>query len=181
MALFRFSNSSYKSTSQPWNRSAMTLASLKHLASLPILNHPTKEIFWYVFGLEDLKDDEFLICHRRIYHSSIKLPTSVWKETEDVDHRENLGVISTDTWPSFRLRRSVSKLRSVSLTFPILATWLPPTMTHTSLYASSIHLNVNMKRRKKDFVQQCSKFHLRPHSHETQGVSTFADWWETYT
>ena len=48
-------------------------------------------MFKFFFGLEDLSDDEFLICRRREYPASIKLPSSAWSEEEDAAFRQNWG------------------------------------------------------------------------------------------
>ena len=55
------------------------------LASCPIPPHSAKEIFKYFFGLEDMLDDEFLICCRRTYPHSIILPQSAWEVVEEAD------------------------------------------------------------------------------------------------
>ncbi|KAB2603111.1 F-box protein [Pyrus ussuriensis x Pyrus communis] len=47
------------------------------LASRPIPTYSAECMFKYFFDLEDLLDDEFLICRRQKYPSCIKLPTSV--------------------------------------------------------------------------------------------------------
>ncbi|KAM2674505.1 hypothetical protein EV2_015686 [Malus domestica] len=46
------------------------------LAFRPIPPHQAEEVFRYFFVLDDLFNDEFLICRRREYHSSIRLPTT---------------------------------------------------------------------------------------------------------
>ncbi|KAM2963582.1 hypothetical protein FF2_021492 [Malus domestica] len=61
------------------------------LASRPTPHHQAEEVFRYFFALDDLSNDEFLICHRREYPSSIKLPTSVWGADEDADLRQSWG------------------------------------------------------------------------------------------
>ncbi|KAM1575627.1 hypothetical protein ACFX10_032034 [Malus domestica] len=55
------------------------------LASRPAPPHQAKEVFKYFFALDDLSNDEFLICRRREYPSSIRLPASVWGTDEDAD------------------------------------------------------------------------------------------------
>ncbi|CAN6586313.1 unnamed protein product [Malus baccata var. baccata] len=57
------------------------------LASRPTPPHKAEEVFRYLFALDDLSNDEFLICRRRDYHSSIRLPTSMWGAGEDADLR----------------------------------------------------------------------------------------------
>ncbi|KAB2597492.1 hypothetical protein D8674_000412 [Pyrus ussuriensis x Pyrus communis] len=55
------------------------------LALILFLAHSTEGIFKYFFNLEYLSDNEFLICCRQKYPSSITLPTSAWEEAEDAD------------------------------------------------------------------------------------------------
>nr|XP_028959219.1 neurofilament heavy polypeptide-like [Malus domestica] len=69
------------------------------LASRPTPPHQAEEVFRYLFALDDLSNDEFLICRRRDYPSSIRLPTSVWGAEEDVELRQ--------TWGSFVLARDL--------------------------------------------------------------------------
>ncbi|XP_070672589.1 uncharacterized protein [Malus domestica] len=69
------------------------------LASQPTPPHQAEEVFRYLFALDDLSNDEFLICRRRDYPSSIRLPTSMWGAGEDADLRQS--------WGSFVLTRDL--------------------------------------------------------------------------
>ncbi|KAM1945518.1 hypothetical protein ACFX13_000497 [Malus domestica] len=62
-------------------------ALVPQLAFRAIPPHQAEEVFKYFFALDDLSDDEFLICRRREYPSSIRLPTSAWGADEDADLR----------------------------------------------------------------------------------------------
>ncbi|KAM1157001.1 hypothetical protein ACFX2B_027425 [Malus domestica] len=55
------------------------------LASWPTPPHQAEEVFKYFLALDDLSNDEFLICCRREYPLSIRLPTSMWGTDEDAD------------------------------------------------------------------------------------------------
>ncbi|KAM2045842.1 hypothetical protein ACFX1T_009991 [Malus domestica] len=59
------------------------------LASRPIPPHRAEEIFKFFFALDDLSNDEFLICRRRAYPSSVRLPISAWSADEDADLRQS--------------------------------------------------------------------------------------------
>ncbi|KAM1842672.1 hypothetical protein ACFX13_017331 [Malus domestica] len=61
------------------------------LASRPAPPHQAEDVFRYLFGLDNLSDDEFLIYRRREYLSSIKLPISAWSADEDADLRQSWG------------------------------------------------------------------------------------------
>lgn len=54
-----------------------------------ILAHSAKDVFKYFFDLEDLSKDEFLVCRHLKYPFSIRLPTSMREETEDVDLQQS--------------------------------------------------------------------------------------------
>ncbi|KAM0968542.1 hypothetical protein ACFX13_017183 [Malus domestica] len=62
------------------------------LAFQPIPSYQAEEVFRYFFALDDLSDDEFLICCRREYPSSIRLLTSAWGTDEDADLRQSWGL-----------------------------------------------------------------------------------------
>ncbi|KAM2998359.1 hypothetical protein FF2_040023 [Malus domestica] len=55
------------------------------VASRPVPHHQAEDIFRYFFSLDALSNDELLICLRREYPLSIKLPTSAWSADDDVD------------------------------------------------------------------------------------------------
>ncbi|KAM1563129.1 hypothetical protein COP1_037732 [Malus domestica] len=86
-------NSGCKFTSPPFDRQSSISCQRKRLGlSWPLDQHPphqAEEVFRYFFALDDLSNDEFLICHRREYPSSIKLPTSMWGADEDADLRQS--------------------------------------------------------------------------------------------
>ena len=84
------------------------------LASKPVLPYRAEKVFKYLFGLEDFSDNEFLICRRRDYFSSVKLPTSAWSESEDATLRQN--------WGSFVLSGKLGGLPSTVYSQTI---WLP--------------------------------------------------------
>ncbi|KAM2420028.1 hypothetical protein ACFXTH_026534 [Malus domestica] len=52
------------------------------LASRPTPPHQAEEVFRYLFALDDLSNDEFLIYRCREYPSSIRLPSSAWGANE---------------------------------------------------------------------------------------------------
>ncbi|KAM2322441.1 hypothetical protein ACFXTH_019109 [Malus domestica] len=61
------------------------------LASRPTPPHQAEEVFRYFFTLDDLSNDELLICRRQEYPLSIRLPTSMWGADEDADLRQSWG------------------------------------------------------------------------------------------
>ncbi|KAM1966171.1 hypothetical protein ACFX15_046425 [Malus domestica] len=61
------------------------------VTSRPVPPHQAEDVFRYLFGLDALSNDEFLICRRREYPLSIKLPTSAWSADEDADLRQSWG------------------------------------------------------------------------------------------
>ena len=90
--LFGCFNSGCRPTSPPFGRRSLTFFLPRCLvSSRSAPPHQAEEVFKYFFGLEDFSDDEFLVCRRRNYSSSINLPTSVWSDGEDGALRQNWG------------------------------------------------------------------------------------------
>lgn len=139
------------------------------LASHPTLTHLTEEIFKYFFAQDDLTNDEFLVCRWRNYHSSIRLPTSAWKESEDANLRQNWGSfvlahdlhfgcdVSRASWEVYHphfMTRQLGYLQGCPV----------PLLTSRSLLSRE-RLSGSSEREceevKKEFQEQCTKFHLR--------------------
>ncbi|KAM2380727.1 hypothetical protein ACFX1X_041853 [Malus domestica] len=57
----------------------------------PIPHHQAEEVFRYFFALDDLSNDEFLICRRQEYPSSIRLPTTAWSADKDANLSQSWG------------------------------------------------------------------------------------------
>ncbi|KAM1348412.1 hypothetical protein ACFX2F_002592 [Malus domestica] len=59
------------------------------VASRPVHRHQAEDVFRYFFGLDVISDDKCLICCRRGYPLSIKLPTSAWSADDNADLRQS--------------------------------------------------------------------------------------------
>nr|XP_017186916.1 uncharacterized protein LOC108173043 [Malus domestica] len=159
------------------------------LASRPTPPYQAEEVFRYFFALDDLSNDEFLICRRREYPSSIKLPTSVWGADEDADLHQSWGsfVLICDLplgcdgrragWevyhPNF-LARQLSYLQGYPV--PLLSS---RTVLSRGREPGSSDKECNIAKR--EFQEQCQNFCLRPITPETLSTNTFCEWWEDYT
>ncbi|KAM1081153.1 hypothetical protein EV2_016192 [Malus domestica] len=159
------------------------------LASRPTPPHQAEEVFRYLFALDDFSNDEFLICRRRDYPSSIRLPISSWSAEEDADLRQ--------TWGSFVLARDLplgcdGKRSGWEVYHPnFLARQLgylqgcpiPLLFSRTVLSRGREPRSSEKECRiaVKEFQERCQKFRLRPATPETQCTDTFGEWWEQYT
>ncbi|KAM1658871.1 hypothetical protein ACFXTN_042984 [Malus domestica] len=159
------------------------------LASRPTPHHQAEEVFRYFFTLDDLSNDEFLICRRREYPSSIKLPTSMWGADEDADLRQSWGsfVLTRNLplgcdgkragWevyhPNF-LARQLGYLQGCPV--PLLSS---RTVLSRGREPGSSEKECNIAKR--EFQEQCQSFLLRLAILETLSTDTFDEWWEKYT
>ncbi|KAM1746859.1 hypothetical protein ACFX11_013450 [Malus domestica] len=159
------------------------------LASRPTPPHQAEEVFKYFFALDDLSNDEFLICCRRDYHSSVRLPISMWGADEDADLRQSWGsfVLTRDLplgcdgkragWevyhPNF-LARQLGYFQGCPV--PLLSS---RTVLNRGREPGSSEKECNTATR--EFQEQCQNFRLRPATPETLCTDTFGDWWEEYT
>ncbi|KAM1452242.1 hypothetical protein ACFX2I_039237 [Malus domestica] len=159
------------------------------LASRPTPPHQAEEVFRYLFALDDFSNDEFLICRRRNYPSSIRLPISPWSTEEDADLRQTWGsfVLARDLplgcdgkrsgWevyhPNF-LARQLGYLQGCPI--PILSS-----RTVLSRGREPRSSEKECRTAVKEFQERCQKFRLRPATPETQCTDTFGEWWEKYT
>ncbi|KAM2796684.1 hypothetical protein COP1_007786 [Malus domestica] len=159
------------------------------LAFRPTPPHQAEEVFRYFFDLDDLSNEEFLICRRREYPSSIKLPTSMWGADEDADLRQSWGsfVLTRDLplgcdgkragWevyhPNF-LARQLGYLQG----YPV------PLLSSRTVLSRGREPGSSEKEciiAKREFQEQCQSFRLRSATPETLCTDTFGDWWEQYT
>ncbi|KAM2270785.1 hypothetical protein ACFXTI_038192 [Malus domestica] len=159
------------------------------LASRPTPPHQAEEVFRYLFALDDFSNDEFLICRRRNYPSSIRLPISPWSAEEDADLRQTWGsfVLARDLplgcdgkrsgWevyhPNF-LARQLGYLQGCPI--PLLSS-----RTVLSRGREPRSSEKECRTAVKEFQERCQKFRLRPATPETQCTDTFGEWWEKYT
>ncbi|KAM1074412.1 hypothetical protein ACFX2B_019169 [Malus domestica] len=159
------------------------------LASRPTPPHQAEEVFRYLFALDDFSNDEFLICHRRDYPSSIRLPTSPWSTEEDADLRQTWGsfVLARDLplgcdgkrsgWevyhPNF-LARQLGYLQGCPI--PLLSS-----RTVLSRGREPRSSEKECRTAAREFQERCQKFRLRPATPETHCTDTFGEWWEKYT
>ncbi|KAM2194228.1 hypothetical protein ACFX1R_028395 [Malus domestica] len=133
-------------------------------------------------------NDEFLICRRRDYPSSIRLPTSTWSSEEDADLRQTWGsfVLARDLplgcdgkrlgWevyhPNF-LARQLGYLQGCPV--PLLSS---RTILSRGREPCSSETECNTAVR--EFQERCQKFRLRPATPETHCTDIFGEWWENY-
>ncbi|KAM2598785.1 hypothetical protein TB2_037281 [Malus domestica] len=159
------------------------------LALRPIPPHQAEEVFRYFFALDDLSDDEFFICRRREYPSSIRLPTSAWGADKKADLRQSWGsfVLARDlplgcegrraSWevyhPNF-LARQLGYLQGCPV--PLLSSRFVLSRGHETGSSEKECSDV-----KREFQERCQKFRLRPATPETLCTDTFGAWWEEYT
>ncbi|KAM1455303.1 hypothetical protein ACFX1X_004758 [Malus domestica] len=159
------------------------------LASRPTPPHQAEEVFRYLFALDDLTSDEFLICRRRDYPPSIKLPTSTWAAEEDAALRRTWGsfVLARDLplgcdgkrsgWevyhPNF-LARQLGYLQGCPV--PLLSS-----RTVLSRGREPRSSENECRTAAKEFQEYCQRFRLRPATPETHCTDTFGEWWENYT
>ncbi|KAM1362013.1 hypothetical protein ACFX2H_026892 [Malus domestica] len=159
------------------------------LASRPTPPHQAEEVFRYLFALDDFSNDEFLICRRRDYPSSVRLPTSTWGAEEDADLRQTWGsfVLAHDLplgcdgkrsgWevyhPNF-LARQLGYLQGCPV--PLLSSRTVPSRGREPRSSEK-----ECKTTAREFQEYCQKFRLRPATPETHCTDTFDEWWENYT
>ncbi|KAM0974297.1 hypothetical protein ACFX2C_017498 [Malus domestica] len=159
------------------------------LTSRPTPPHQAEEVFRYLFALDDFSNDEFLICRRRDYPSSIRLPTSPWSAKEDADLRQTWGsfVLARDLplgcdgkrsgWevyhPNF-LARQLGYLQGYPI--PLLSS-----RTVLSRGREPRSSEKECRTAVREFQEHCQKFRLRPATPETHCTDTFGEWWENYT
>ena len=159
------------------------------LASRPAPSHRAEEVFKFFFGLEDFSDDEFLVCRRREYPASIKLPSLAWSESEDAVLRQNWGsfVLTRDLPLGCDARRASWEVYHPHFTarqLGFLQGCPVPLLTSQSLLGRG-RLSGSSEREcrdaEKEFQERCKNFLLRPAVPESLSTDTFGDWWESYT
>lgn len=159
------------------------------LASHPASHHNAEEVFKYFFNLDAFSDDEFLICRRREYPSSIVLPSSAWDKDEDAGLRQAWGsfVLARDlplgcearraSWevyhPNFNARQ-LGYLQGSPVPFFFSRTLL----SRGRVSGSSEKECADVER---DFQERCQRLRLRPVIPEALCTDTFGDWWEECT
>ncbi|KAB2627718.1 proline-rich protein 12-like [Pyrus ussuriensis x Pyrus communis] len=159
------------------------------LASRPAPPHRADEVFKHFLGLDVLSDDEFLVCRRQEYLSSLRLPTAAWAESEDAGIRQCWGsfVLARDlplgcdarraSWEVYHphfVARQLGYLQGCPV--PLLAS--RSLLSRGRLTGSSER---ECKTSDQEFQEKCRKFRLRPTVPESLGTDTFGDWWEEYT
>ncbi|KAB2622539.1 proline-rich protein 12-like [Pyrus ussuriensis x Pyrus communis] len=159
------------------------------LASRPAPPHRAAEVFKHFLSLDVLSDDEFLVCRRQEYPSSLRLPTAAWAESEDAGIRQRWGsfVLARDlplgcdarraSWEVYHphfLARQLGYLQGCPV--PLLAS--RSLLSRGRLTGSSER---ECKTSDQEFQEKCRKFRLRPTVPESLGTDTFGDWWEEYT
>ena len=159
------------------------------LASKPVPPHQAEDVFKYLFGLEDLSDDEFLVCRRRAYPSFISLPTVAWGEDENALLRQNWGsfVLSRDLPLGCDARRSsweVYHPQFMARQLGYLQGCPVPLLLSRSLLSRGRLSGSSEKECREiegEFQETCTHFRLRPVAPEAMSTDTFGDWWESYT
>ncbi|KAM1014147.1 hypothetical protein ACFX2C_044186 [Malus domestica] len=160
---------------------SLTEALGPQLVSRPTPPHQAEEVFRYFFALDDLSNDEFLICRRREYPSSIRLPTSMWGVDEDADLHQSWGsfVLTRDLligcdgkragWevyhPNF-LARQLGYLQGC----PVLL-FSSRTVLSRGREPGSSEKEYNIAKR--EFQEQCQSFRLRPATPKTLSTDGF--------
>ena len=159
------------------------------LASRPAPPHRADEVFKHFLGLDVLSDDEFLVCRRQEYPSSLKLPTAAWAASEDADIRQRWGsfVLARDLPLGCDARRAgweVYHPHFVARQLGYIQGSPVPLLASRSLLSRG-RLTGSSERECKtsdqEFQEKCRKFRIRPAVPESLGTDTFGDWWEEYT
>ena len=159
------------------------------LVSLPVPPHRAEEIFTFFFGLDTLSDDEFLICRRRTYPESIRLPTTAWDAETDLVLRPHWGsfMLSRDLPLGCEARRASWEVYHPNFTARQLGyvqgAPVPLLSSRTRLDRGRLSgfLEKEFKSAERDFEERCTKFCLKPVEPEVICSDTFGDWWEAYT
>ncbi|KAB2635548.1 hypothetical protein D8674_026082 [Pyrus ussuriensis x Pyrus communis] len=159
------------------------------LASRPAPPHRADEVFKHFLSLDVLSEDEFMVCRRQKYPSSLRLPTATWAESEDADIRQCWGsfVLAHDLPLGCDARRAnweVYHPHFVARQLGYLQGCPVPLLASRSLLSRGCLTSSSereCKASEQEFQEKCRKFRLRPTVPESLGTDTFGDWWEEYT